>query len=350
MLADGFSRAFTRFAVPIMYKIANRSLKELEELFRGTASKTRFNEAIVEKDFWVCLMLDNLFHRNSYKDAFTFKGGTSLSKAWNIIERFSEDIDLVLDWRTLGYAKDEPNDVRSKNKQDKLNKEANAKAAEFIGGELLDSLRRDFSGILHHEYMFAVDESDPQTILFHYPRIFHSDGLQQTVRLEIGPLAAWVPAEMTEIVPYSAEKYPQVFEHRETLVRTATAERTFWEKLTILHMVAHFPEGKVFPARYSRHYYDVFCYCKNGYKHRVFEHKDLLENVAQFKEKFYPSSVAQYELARIGSLKLVPPGHILRDLERDYSNMREMIYGDIPDFDEVLECVSCLEKEINALG
>lgn len=119
-----------------------------------------------------------------------------------------------------------------------------------------------------------------------------------------------VPAEMTEIVPYSAEKYPQVFEHRETLVRTATAERTFWEKLTILHMVAHFPEGKVFPARYFRHYYDVFCYCKNGYKHRVFEHKDLLENVAQFKEKFYPSSVAQYELARIGSLKLVPPGHI----------------------------------------
>lgn len=107
-----------------MYKVANRSVKELEELFRATAAKAGFSEAIVEKDFWVCLMLDYLFHRCRYKDSFTFKGGTSLSKAWGVIERFSEDIDLILDWRTLGYSKDEPNESRSKNKQDKLNKEA----------------------------------------------------------------------------------------------------------------------------------------------------------------------------------------------------------------------------------
>ena len=333
-----------------MYKVANRSLKELEELFRGTAAKSRFNEAIVEKDFWVCLMLDYLFHHSPYKDAFTFKGGTSLSKAWNVIERFSEDIDLVLDWRTLGYAKDEPNGARSKNKQDKLNKEANERAAEFIGGALLESLRRDFFRILRHEHMFEIDESDPQTILFHYPRIFRSGGLQQTVRLEIGPLAAWVPAEECLITPYSAERYPQLFEQGRTLVRTATAERTFWEKTTILHKVAHFPEGKPFPSRYSRHYYDVFCFCKNGYKQRAFEKKDLLETVALFKEKFYPSSGAKYDTARMGSLRLVPPSYILKELERDYANMREMIYGDIPDFDEVLECVKLLEEEINSLA
>ena len=209
---------------------------------------------------------------------------------------------------------------------------------------MLDSLRGDFSEILRHEHLFEVDGADPQTILFHYPRIFRSEGLQQTVRLEIGPLAAWVPAEECLITPYS-----QLFEQGGTLVRTATAERTFWEKATILHMVAHFPEGKAFPARYSRHYYDVYCFCKNGYKQRVFEQKDLLETVARFKEKFYPSSVAQYGRARIGSLKLVPPSHVLKDLERDYANMREMIYGDVPGFDEVLECVSRLEKEINSL-
>lgn len=332
-----------------MYKVANRSLKELEELFRGMAAKSRFNEAIVEKDFWVCLMLDYLFHRSPYSAAFTFKGGTSLSKAWNVIERFSEDIDLVLDWRTLGYAKDEPNEARSKNKQDKLNKEANAKAAVFIGGELLNSLRRDFAGILCHEHKFEMDKDDPQTILFHYPRIFHSEGLQQTVRLEIGPLAAWVPAEECLITPYSAEQYPQLFEQSRTLVRTATAERTFWEKTTILHQVAHFPEGRRFPSRYSRHYYDVFCFCKNVHKRRAFEKRELLETVALFKEKFYPSGAAKYDTARIGSLRLVPPGFVLKDLERDYANMREMIYGDIPSFDEVLECMERLEKEINAL-
>ena len=189
-----------------------------------------------------------------------------------------------------------------------------------------------------------------RTILFHYPRIFHSEGLQQTVRLEIGPLAAWVPAAECMISPYSAEQYPKLFEQSRTLVRTATAERTFWEKMTILHMVAHFPEGKVFPARYSRHYYDVYCFCKDGHKRRVFEKKELLEKVALFKEKFYPSSAAKYDTARIGSLRLVPPSYVLKDLERDYANMREMIYGDIPSFDEVLECVERLEKEINALA
>ena len=333
-----------------MHKVANRSLKELGELFRGTAEKSGFNEAIVEKDFWVCLMLDYLFHRCRYKDSFTFKGGTSLSKAWNVIERFSEDIDLILDWRELGYSKDEPNESRSKNKQDKLNKEANEKAAAFIGSELIEMLREDFSQTLSHEHRFEIDPYDPQTILFHYPKIFHSDGLQQTVRLEIGPLAAWVPAQGCTITPYAAEKYPQLFSQKDTLVRTATAERTFWEKATILHKVANFPESKPFPSRYSRHYYDMFCFCRNGFKEQAFEQKELLKTVALFKEKFYPSSSAKYSSARIGSLMLVPPEHVQKTLKQDYSNMREMIYGRCPSFEEILDCMSVLEKEINALG
>ena len=330
-----------------MYKVANRSVKELEELFRATAAKARFSEAIVEKDFWVCLMLDYLFHRCRYRDSFTFKGGTSLSKAWGVIERFSEDIDLILDWRTLGYSKDEPNESRSKNKQDKLNKEANDKAAAFIGSELIDMLREDFSQMLSHGHRFEIDPSDPQTILFHYPKIFHSNGLQQTVRLEIGPLAAWVPAQSCTITPYAAEKYPQLFTQKDTLVRTATAERTFWEKATILHRVANFPEGKPLPSRYSRHYYDIFCFCKNGFKERAFGKSDLLETVAQFKEKFYPSSGAQYGSARIGTLMLTPPKHVLKDLKQDYAKMREMIYGEYPNFEEILKCIGNLEKEIN---
>ena len=330
-----------------MYKVANRSIKELEELFRATAARAGFSEAIVEKDFWVCLMLDYLFHRCQYKDSFTFKGGTSLSKAWGVIERFSEDIDLILDWRTLGYSKDEPNESRSKNKQDKLNKEANKKAAAFIGSKLIDTLREDFSQMLSHGLRFEIDPSDPQTILFHYPKVFHSNGLQQTVRLEIGPLAAWVPAQDCTITPYAAEKYPRLFEQKDTLVRTATAERTFWEKTTILHKIANFPEGKPFPSRYSRHYYDIFCFCKNGFKERAFEQKELLETVALFKEKFYPSSGAQYGSARIGTLMLTPPKHVLKALKQDYANMREMIYGEYPSFEEILECIGKLEKEIN---
>ena len=86
-----------------MYSIARLSEQEKRILFRNTAQKSGFIEAIVEKDFWVCIMLDYLFHRCQWKNAFTFKGGTSLSKCYGLINRFSEDIDLILDWRVIGY-------------------------------------------------------------------------------------------------------------------------------------------------------------------------------------------------------------------------------------------------------
>lgn len=178
-----------------MYKIANRKPKELSQLFQGTVGKKKsFNNAIVEKDFWVCLMQDYLFNRCKFKDLFAFKGGTSLSKAWNVIERFSEDIDLILDWRKLGYTKDEPRKERSKTKQEKFNNEANGKAAKFIGAELLETLKVGFKSILKQEHSFEIDKDDPQTLLFHYPQQFKSAGIVQSIRLEIGPLAAWTPS------------------------------------------------------------------------------------------------------------------------------------------------------------
>ncbi len=91
-----------------MRKIAVIEAKEREALFRNTAAKMGVSEAVIEKDFWVCYMLDYLFHRCAWKNSLAFKGGTSLSKAYNLIKRFSEDIDLILDWRVLGYGTDEP--------------------------------------------------------------------------------------------------------------------------------------------------------------------------------------------------------------------------------------------------
>ena len=91
-----------------MRNVARLPESDRRELFRNTADKMGLNDAIVEKDFWVCFTLDYLFHRCPWKDAITFKGGTSLSKAFNLISRFSEDVDLILDWRVLGYGKDEP--------------------------------------------------------------------------------------------------------------------------------------------------------------------------------------------------------------------------------------------------
>ena len=115
-----------------MRKIAKIASKDREALFRNTAAKMGMNEAIIEKDFWVCYMLDYLFHRCAWKDNLAFKGGTSLSKAYGLIERFSEDIDLILDWRVIGYGLNEPWAERSNTKQDAVNKEANERAEVFL--------------------------------------------------------------------------------------------------------------------------------------------------------------------------------------------------------------------------
>jgi len=101
-----------------MYEVARATINERRALFRNTSQKMNVHEAIIEKDFWVCITLDYLFQRCLYKNRFAFKGGTCLSKAYNLIQRFSEDIDLILDWRVLGYRMTEPWDVRSKTKQE----------------------------------------------------------------------------------------------------------------------------------------------------------------------------------------------------------------------------------------
>src|SRR5664280_2065806 len=96
-----------------MYQIANESIENRQALFRNTAVKMGIREAIIEKDFWVCFLLELLFHQSPYADHLSLKGGTSLSKGYNVINRFSEDIDLILDWRLLGYSQDKPWKPRS---------------------------------------------------------------------------------------------------------------------------------------------------------------------------------------------------------------------------------------------
>ena len=123
-----------------MKKIIQLEKNDREVLFSRTSEKKGLNLTIVEKDFWVCFMLDHLFHDCKYKDAFVFKGGTSLSKSYHVIERFSEDIDLILDWRKITIGTD-PWEERSKTKQDKYNKMINEYANNTKIVELLNRIK-----------------------------------------------------------------------------------------------------------------------------------------------------------------------------------------------------------------
>ena len=332
-----------------MIQVARFSDNDKRRLFRNTADKMGLNDAIVEKDFWVCFTLDYLFHRSPWKDAITFKGGTSLSKAFNLISRFSEDIDLILDWRILGYGKDEPWEKRSNTKQDAFNKEANARAEVFLAETFCPAIKEGLSQELGCDADIHMDGEEKQTVIFAYPKLFSNAGTLQVIRLEIGALAAWTPATAAEIVPYAAEYYPDVFTQKNTRILTVAPERTFWEKATILHHEANRPEHLEMPQRYSRHYYDLYRMSMTPVKEMDFTRLDLLKKVVDFKMKFYPRAWAKYPEAEPGTLKLIPPEYRFAALEADYESMRDMLYGDVPDFGTVMETVKILEKEINTL-
>lgn len=326
-----------------MNKFYLKSKDDLRVLITNTARKKNISEAVIEKDYWVTYFLDYLFNENKWKEYFTFKGGTSLSKCFGIIQRFSEDIDLILDWRVLGYDKLEPWLIRSNTKQDKFNKEINEKTERFLKEDFLTELIKDFS---QGDFEFEIDSLDPQTILFSYPKIFDSNYLSQTIRLEIGSLAAWTPATNISIIPIIGDAYANIFKEK-TNIRTVSVERTFWEKATILHHEANRPESSKMPHRYARHYYDMYKIANSKYKDKAIKDKELLRKVTEFKMKFYPRKWAKYEDAMDSKLRLVPDKFRFLELENDYKAMSEMIYGEYPSFEEIIKILKELETEIN---
>lgn len=331
-----------------MKTVANLSKTEREELFLVTAREKGLPEAIIEKDFWVCWTLDYLFHDSPWKEHLAFKGGTSLSKCFDLIHRFSEDIDLILDWRLVGCGKDEPWAARSKNQQDKFNKAVNARTETFLAEEFVPELEEDFYELLQDDFQISIDAADPQTVCFAYPRLFSEGAILPIIRLEIGALAAWTPTQEATITPLAAEQYPQVFQQSGTTLRTVSPERTFWEKVTILHKEAFRTNGKV-PPRYSRHYYDVWCMAQSPVKDAAFVDLDLLRQVVAFKDRFYPAASAHYELAKPGTMRLLPPEDCLPALRADYEHMKNMIFGEKPEFERVLTTVRILEHEISGM-
>ncbi len=322
--------------------VAKLSDTERKELFTETAVRRGMTPAVVEKDFWVTWTLGKIFINPALISVLKFKGGTSLSKVYNLIERFSEDIDLILNWEIL--TGEDPQAPRSKTKQSKLNSEIDELGRSYIAGELRQKLSESVEPICHCE----IDD-DPNVLNLHYPNAFPDDYIRPEIRLEVGPLASWLPFEEHSIKSYAAEAFPKLFKKPECTVQVIKAERTFWEKATILHHEAHRPEGNAQPPRNSRHYYDMAQMALAPVKKSALTDISILRNVVEFKQRFYPRNWAKYELAKPGTLRLVPEGHILESVKKDYKAMRNMIYGDYPDFEKILHVLTELEGEINSL-
>lgn len=244
----------------------------------------------------------------------------------------------------LGYSVDEPWEERRPTKQDAFGKEANQWTTAFLARDFAPALSRDLKDRVGANIEVVAAG---QNVLIQYPRAFSLAAIHPQIRLEIGPLAAWAPNEEKKIRPYAAEHFAKLFTQPDTMVRTITAERTFWEKATILHQKAHRGPERPLPPRYSRHYYDVYRLSRRPAGNQALAKTELLREVVQFKMRFYRSPWAAYEAAKPGSLRLLPPPHHLDELQRDYRAMREMPFGTVPEFDEIIGGLAVLEKSIN---
>lgn len=331
-----------------MHNIVKLGTKQLQELFTGTAGKLHLTPQIVEKDFWVCWVLKQLF-TSQLAELLIFKGGTSLSKVYGKIERFSEDIDLILNWR--GNPVGDPLGQRaSKKERQRFNEQLLQWGNSVIADKIYPIVCDFCKGVCQAD--LAHQGSGDAIITIQYPHLYSTDSyLRPEIRLEIGALAAWDPHTTQTITAYAAQCYPGLFTSPDISVEVTTLERTFWEKATILHTEAGRPEGNAFRPRYSRHYYDLVMLARDSsLKKHAFSSLDLLRKVVDFKSRFYGGSAwLAYDKAKPGTFRLMPPQYRIQDLQKDYAAMRDMIYGEYPSFETLLQEISALEEEINVL-
>lgn len=335
-----------------MNDISIVSQEEREFFFRAAADIKRMPFEIIEKDYWVVWVLDRLFSLQKLKPHLTFKGGTSLSKIYGLIDRFSEDIDLSIERSFFGVA-DDPEQAPSRKKQTALIDHLSQTCSAYVQTQMLKNLKNEMAIKLRTElgwHLFS-DEEDPdrQTLLFEYHSASARDGyIRPVVRIEIGARSEHWPVSEHKIESYAKEALGDKIYEPQTLVRVLNAERTFWEKATILHQYAHLPEGKKLPPRISRHFYDFFRLLNSPIKQRALSEIGLLERVAIHKSIYFPSSWANYGAARKGTLKLFPLDRVFKDLERDYALMGSMFFREFPDWGLILKTIRDFETELNS--
>lgn len=306
---------------------------------------------VLEKDYWVVWTLNQLFSLPDLEDHLTFKGGTSLSKVYGIINRFSEDIDVSIERSFLGYGDDKaPENMPSKNKQAALLDDISKASAKYIQERLLPDLTVAVEKKLGTKdgWKIIVDPDDAQTLLFYYPAITKNEGyIRQFVKIEMGARSEHWPVSIHSIQSYVKTALQNKILEPETKIRVLNAERTFWEKATILHQYAHLPDAKPLPTRLSRHLYDFHQLLNSPVKEIALQQLDLLERVANHKKIYFSSGWANYDSARKGTLKLYPQDRILSELESDFKQMQPMFFGDVPKWKAILESIKTFEESFN---
>jgi hypothetical protein len=313
------------------------------------AARRNVSAVMLEKDFWVCWLLGILFG-SEFAVALVFKGGTSLSKVFSAIERFSEDLDLSLSPEFLRL----PDVGTSRNQANKWMQKAEAASAIAVKRQIAPVLEAAVAGLLGNkqggwfEYLTDPLTNSP-VLLFHYPSTQPAgmDYLKRSVKLEFGSLTDQQPVGSHPVRPWIAEILPDTFGDWRCEVVALELERSFWEKATILHAEHHRPADKPTPDRFSRHYADTAALTRHATVVKAIEDHALRDRVVAWKGQFFGSSWANYHLAKPGTFRLIPPDKRLVVLRRDYQAMRDMYLTEPVSFDEILTTLADLERRIN---
>jgi hypothetical protein len=344
----------------MMKELLELSKEERAQYFNEATARSEKikNPIVIEKDFWVCWTLDKIFN-SELAPHVIFKGGTSLSKCYEVIDRFSEDIDLTLSKDYIGITDDiDPANATGRNQRDKrsaqFNKQYEEKIYNVIHPLLLEVFKKELSTNFGESEWSLEPEKDSQGNLylkFTYPNTLErvTEGyIQSNVKLEFGARGDINPCEKKIITPYIKNILTGVFDSpMQTTVNSLIVKRTYWEKATLLHAEHYRDIKKIIKPRLFRHYYDIVMLDQNGLTKDAIEDAGLLADVVKNKSIYFEDKKAKYDEAIIGSMKLYPNEAFIDQLRQDHKDMTIMFFGDMPDFDKTMQKIKDIETIIN---
>jgi len=323
------------------------SKKDKLNIFNQTSVKTGLPPSAIEKDWWVTLTLKIIFSL-PYSEHVVFKGGTSLSKGWNLIERFSEDIDLAISREFLGFSGE-----LKKKQVTRLRKAS----CSFISTKFSKELNNELSKLELEGFEVIVQETgnsdtDPLVVELKYDSLTEElVYLKPRVLIEVGARSLMEPADNRGIKSIVSEVYSKLpFADKEVNIPVVLPKRTFLEKIFLLHEEFQKPIDKIHVYRMSRHMYDLEKLMDTAHGTEALKDAELYNMIVDHRSKFNVIRGIDYEKHKQESINIIPPEEILKDWEKDYTAMKEsMFYGDTISFSELIKRIGELNARINAV-
>lgn len=322
------------------------------EILAEAFAETGRSPSVIEKDIWLTLVLQLLFGMPGRK-AMAFKGGTSLSKVHGVIKRFSEDVDITVDYRGLGCEHSIPELLQmSGGKRRRVSDALIAEVGRYTRESVMPYLVAQFQSYgCASECQVSVSD-DGESVHIYYPAVAaDAKGyLRDHVLVEFGGRNIIDPNAVHTIQPDIAGMFDDISFPKAEGVVVLSPARTFWEKVTLIHAQCNrpIPEGK---DRISRHWYDLAMLLQHDVGAEAKNDLDLLADVIALKSVFYNSSTAHYQRCLAGDMNLIPGQENFARLEEDYYAMERsgMLNGYVYPLGGIMGDLTSLQEHVNNL-